>query len=114
MASHIRHLLELGAGTGNDPSTAPSEDGADFDRGSVSTVATTASISSRIASLAVDFAEKFRPGFAETAEYDDSLQDHEEEVLELTEEEVMRELERQEPGLQVRLLNLCRKHDAPV
>jgi hypothetical protein len=79
---------------------AVSEDGADFDRGSVSTVATTASLSSRIASLAVDFAEKLRPGIAEEAEYEDAYQDDEEEVIELTEEEIMRELERQEPGLQ--------------
>eukprot|EP00884_Botryococcus_braunii_P022429 jgi/Botrbrau1/8870/Bobra.50_2s0026.1 len=98
MASHIRHFPDLGVIS--DSNVAPSEDGADFDRGSVSTVATTASISSRIASLAVDFAEKFRPGIAGTAEFD-SFEDQEEEVLELTEEEIMRELERQEPGLQV-------------
>jgi hypothetical protein len=86
-----------------EPTAAVSEDGADFDRGSVSTVATTASLSSRIASLAVDFAEKLRPGIAEEAEYEDAYQDDEEEVIELTEEEIMRELERQEPGLQASL-----------
>jgi hypothetical protein len=97
MATHLRHFADLG--TGHDSNAAPSEDGADFDRGSVSTVATTASISSRIASLVVDFAEKFRPGIAETAEFE-PFEDHE-ELLEMTEEEIMRELERQEPGLQV-------------
>lgn len=99
MSSHVRHVPDSGGFP--EANAAISEDGADFDRGSVSTVATTASISSRIASLAVDFAEKFRPGIAGTVEFD-SFEDHEEEVLELTEEEILRELERQEPGLQVR------------
>ncbi|KAK9820208.1 hypothetical protein WJX72_007516 [[Myrmecia] bisecta] len=90
-----------------------SEDGGpEFDRGShASTTATTASLSSRIASLAVCFEEDRREPYGPTvaeepsdyydSEGDASEEEEEEEEVEITEEEVMRLLDQQEPPFQV-------------
>ena len=86
-----------------------SEDGLENDRGSVCSTAATglSTLSSRIASLAADFGDRLRPGIAEGNEYGpftpegDVADEDEEEVVELTEEQVLQELDKQEPAFQV-------------
>lgn len=61
------------------------------------TSATTASLASRIQSLAVDFGPKHRQ-----RTYDQFVEDEEEEdMISIPEEELLKELERQEPAFQV-------------
>lgn len=86
---------------------ARSEHGADDDRGSVCSTAATglSTLSSRIASLTADF-DRLRPGIAEGVEdgqyeTEDAEAEEEEEVVELTEEQVLQELDKQEPAFQV-------------
>lgn len=85
-----------------------SEDGAEYDRGSVCSTAATglSTLSARIASLAADFGDRLRPGIAEGNEYgpredSDEEEEEEEEIVELTEEQVLQELDKQEPAFQV-------------
>ena len=80
----------------------------DDDRRSVaSTTATTASLASRIQSLAVDFGPKLHSehiseGFTEEEHQEDEETDHEnEEVIEIPEEQLLQELDRLEPAFQV-------------
>ena len=88
-----------------------SEDGAEFDRGSVCSTAATglSTLSARIASLTADFGDRLRPGIAESPEDgareegDGSGDEEEEEIVELTEEQVLQELDKQEPAFQVGL-----------
>ena len=72
-----------------------------------STTATTASLASRIQSLAVDFGPKLHSehiseGFTEEEHQEDEETDHEnEEVIEIPEEQLLQELDRLEPAFQV-------------
>lgn len=67
------------------------------DERSICTSATTASLASRIQSLAVDFGPKSRQ-----RQYDQFAEDEEEEdVISVSEEDLLKELERQEPAFQV-------------
>lgn len=76
-----------------------SEDG---DRSVCSTQATTASLSSRIASLAIDFDGTPLLGVpAEEEEYDWDGEEEREEVVEVTEEELLQMLDREEPPFRV-------------
>ena len=64
------------------------------------TSATTASLASRIQSLAVDFGPKHRQRqYGQFAE--DEFAEEEEDVISVTEEQLLSELERQEPAFQV-------------
>lgn len=89
-----------------------SEDGLEYDRGSVCSTAATglSTLSSRIASLAADFGDRLRPGIAEGQEdaafgATQEGDEEEEEVVELTEEQVLQELDKQEPAFQVRFVS---------
>ena len=80
----------------------------DDDRRSVaSTTATTASLASRIQSLAVDFGPKLHSeliteGFTEEEHQEDEDTDQENEaVIEIPEEQLLQELDRLEPAFQV-------------
>ena len=68
------------------------------DERSICTSATTASLASRMQSLAVDFGPKHRQRAFERYVEDEE----EEDVVSVTEEELLKELERQEPAFQVR------------
>ena len=93
-----------------------SEDGAEYDRGSVCSTAATglSTLSARIASLTADFGDRLRPGIAEGHEFGpypaEGDEEEEEEVVELTEEQVLQELDKQEPAFQVtQAIDVCRK-----
>lgn len=60
------------------------------------TSATTASLASRMQSLAVDFGPKHRQ-----RRYDQFTEDEEEDIVSVSEEELLKELDRQEPAFQV-------------
>ncbi len=89
------------------PRSTASEEGSEVDRGSVcSTIASTASLSSRIAGLALDFEDKFRHVHHDQAEFPPVSEgeegtESEEEVIEVSEEQLMQDLESMEPSLQV-------------
>lgn len=72
----------------------------DDDKRSVaSTTATTTSLASRIQSLAVDFGPKAPEGRVEG--FPEADDEGDEEVIEIPEEQLLQELDRQEPAFQV-------------
>ena len=92
------------------PRSTVSEEGSEVDRGSVcSTIASTASLSSRIACLALDFEDKFRHAHHDPADFPPVSEgeegtESEEEAVEISEEQLMRELDSMEPSLQVQIV----------
>ena len=69
-------------------------------------------LSARIASLAVGFEDRYRPGIAEADEFASQSGDDassEEEVVELSEEQLLQELDNQEPAFQVCLSGLLQQ-----
>lgn len=81
------------------------EDG-DADRNSVCTVASATSLSHRLACLTLDFEDKLRHGHLETSEFPPLYEaEEEEEAVEMSEEQLLRELDSIEPSLQV--AHLC-------
>ena len=85
------------------------DDGHEFDTKSVGSTVSEAptgisTLSSRIASLAVGFEDRLRPGIAEADEYASQTEEDagsEEEIVELSEEQLLQELDNQEPAFQV-------------
>lgn len=73
------------------------------------TIASTTSLSSRLANLTMDFEEKLRHGHLEASEFPtvppvyeaEEGVDSEEEAVEISEEQLLRELDSMEPALQV-------------
>lgn len=106
------------------PRSTVSEEGSEVDRGSVcSTIASTASLSSRIANLALDFEDKFRHAHHDPADFPPVFEgeegiESEEEAIEISEEQLMQELDSMEPSLQVLAWSLHfgepRYHSCPV
>jgi hypothetical protein len=93
-----------------DSRSSLSEDDARSIHSAASTVATTASLASRIASLALGDFSDFRQeesvredsvGYVPAVYEDD--EEEKEEVVEITEAELLAELDRQEPAFRVRL-----------
>ena len=77
------------------------EDG-DADRNSVCTIASTTSLSHRLACLTLDFEDKLRHGHLEATEFPPVYEaEEEEEAVEMSEEQLLRELDSIEPSLQV-------------
>lgn len=73
---------------------------------SVHTIASTTSLSSRLANLTMGFEEKLRHTHTETSEFPPVYEaeegaDSEEEAVEISEEQLLRELDIMEPALQV-------------
>ena len=84
-------------------STISDGDGSEADRGSVcSTIASTTSVTDKIQDLTQNFRDKFRRVHQEPPLYEGiEADDDEEEVIEISEEQLMQELDSMEPPLQV-------------
>lgn len=84
-------------------STISDGDGSEADRGSVcSTIASTTSVTDKIQDLTQNFRDKFRRVHQEPPLYEGvEADDEEEEVIEISEEQLMQELDSMEPPLQV-------------
>ena len=83
-------------------STISDGDGSEADRGSVcSTIASTTSVTDKIQDLTQNFREKFRRVHQEPPLYEGvEADDEEEEIIEISEEQLMQELDSMEPPLQ--------------
>ena len=79
-------------------------EGSEADRGSVcSTIASTTSLTDKISDLTLNFKDKFRRVHQEPPLYEGvEADDEEEDVVEISEEQLMQELDSMEPSLQVR------------
>ena len=77
-------------------------DGSEADRGSVSsTIASTTSVTDKIQDLTQNFRDKFRRVHQEPPLYEGvEADDDEEEIIEISEEQLMQELDSMEPPLQ--------------
>lgn len=101
------------------PKSTVSEEGSEVDRGSVcSTIASTTSLSSRIACLALDFEDKFRHLHHDTSDFPPVYEgeegtESEEEHIEISEDQLLRELDSMEPSLQV-ASRVCTSIDLPA
>ena len=78
-------------------------EGSEADRISLcSTIASTTSLTARLEDLTLNFKEKFRRVHQEPPLYEgEEADDDEEEVVEISEEQLMQELDGMEPSLQV-------------
>ena len=78
-------------------------EGSDADRVSLcSTIASTTSLTARLEDLTLNFKEKFRRVHQEPPLYEgEEVDDDEEEIVEISEEQLMQELDGMEPSLQV-------------
>jgi hypothetical protein len=85
-------------------STVSDGEGSEADRGSVcSTIASTTSLTDKISDLTLNFKDKFRRVHQEPPLYEGvEADDEEEQVVEISEEQLMQELDSMEPSLQVR------------
>ena len=85
-------------------STVSDGEGSEADRGSVcSTIASTTSLTDKISDLTLNFKDKFRRVHQEPPLYEGvEADDEEEQIVEISEEQLMQELDSMEPSLQVR------------
>ena len=81
-------------------------EGSEADRGSVcSTIASTTSLTDKISDLTLNFKDKFRRVHQEPPLYEGvEADDDDEEIIEISEEQLMQELDSMEPPLQVGIL----------